>query len=212
MDTVEWNHGYQHCPKIVQDYFLQPQSGENEDKAQELLALDNDAWDRVSDPAWVLIFEGMNKQEFREEVKKVAGVQDPDEIERILLQYIVYPVADLVVWEVEPRLRQLVDSSAQLQLMLRKSLRAISYGVAARRVAANAKLSILTEDVARRLREIVMSYIKDVRTIDQVKDVLQQTQAEGGVEFSEEQAARYADELEKLQIAVQIMSEQEFDA
>ncbi len=211
MDTVEWNHGYQHCPKIVQDYFLQPLSGENEDKAQELLALDNDAWDRVSDPAWVLIFDGMNKQEFREEVKKVAGEHNPDEVERVLLQYIVYPVADLVVWDVEARLQELGVSSSQLQSMFRISLRPISYTVAARRVAANAKLSVLTEDTARRLREILVSYMKDVRTLDQVKVALQQTQAEGGVEFSEEQANRYAEELEKLQIAVQIMSEQEFD-
>ncbi len=210
MDSFEWQAGFNRCPKIVQDYFLDPASGENEDKAQQLLALDNDAWDRVSNPAWVLVFDGMNKQEFREEIKKVAGEHNPDEVERILLQYVVFPVADLVAWDVEGRLQELGVPASQLQSAFRISLRPMSYGAAARRVATNAKLSVLTEEVARRLREILVSYLKDVRTIEQVKQALQQSQAEGGVGFSREQAEAYMVELEKLQLAVQILSEQDY--
>jgi hypothetical protein len=194
----------------VQDYLLDPQSGDNEDKAQALLALDNDAWDRVSDPAWRLIYDGMTKPEFREEIKQVAGDHSPDEVERVLLQYLVFPLADMVPWDVEARLQELNVPLSQLQTAFRISLRPMSYGAAARRIAANAKLSILTEEVARRLREILVSYLKDVRTLEQVKQALQQSQAEGGVGFSRQQADSYVEELERLQLAVQIMSEQEY--
>lgn len=210
MDSFEWQEGFDRSPKQVRDYFLDPVSGQNEDRAQQLLALDNDAWDRVSDPAWILIFDGMTKPEFREEVKKVAGDHDPDEVERVLLQYIVYPVADLVSWDVDARLQELGVPAAQLQSSFRISLRPMSYGAAARRIAINAKLSVLTEEVARRLREILVSYLKDVRTLEQVKQALQQSQAEGGVGFSREQADKYVFEMEKLQLAVQILSEQEY--
>ncbi len=210
MDSIEWNEGYKKCPKIVQEYYLQELSGENEDKAQKLLALDNDAWDRVADPAWVLIFYGLSKEEFREDVKSVCGDHNPDEVERILLQYIVFPVADLVSWDVEARLQELGVSASQLQSMFRISLRPMPYGVAVRRIASNAKLSVLTEEVARRLREILISYMKGVRTTDQVREALQQSQSEGGVGFSREQADKYIDEMERLQLAVQIMSEQEY--
>jgi hypothetical protein len=210
MDSVEWNEGFKRCPAIVQEYLLEAASGENEDRAQELLAVDNDGWDRISDPVWALIFDGMNKQEFHEEVKKVAGDHKPEEVERILLQYIAYPLADMISWDVDARLQELGVPAVDLQSMFRISLRPMSYGAAARRIAINAKLSILTEEVARRLREILISYLKDVRTLDQVKVALQQTQLEGGVGFSAEQADRYVEELEKLQIAVKILSEQDF--
>ncbi len=210
MDSIEWNRGYKKSPQIVQEYFLDSASGENEDKAQELLALDSDAWDRVSDPAWVLVFNGMTKQEFREEVKKVAGEHNPDEVERILLQYLVYPLADMVSWDVEARLQELGIPAPQLQSMFRISLRPMSYGAAARRIATNAKLSVLTEEVARRMREILVSYLKDVRSLDQVKQALQQSQQEGGLGFSREQADQFVDELEKLQNSVDILSEQEY--
>ncbi|MBP9762691.1 hypothetical protein KBD34_03665 [Patescibacteria group bacterium] len=210
MDTDAWQEGFRRCPKIVQDYLLDPQSGDNEDKAQTSLALDNDAWDRVSDPAWRLIYDGMTKQEFREEIKQVAGDHNPDEIERVLLQYLVFPLADMVPWDVEARLQELGVALSQLQISFRISLRPMSYGAAARRIAANAKLSILTEEVARRLREILVSYLKDVRTLEQVKQALQQSQGEGGVGFSRQQADSYVEELERLQLAVQIMSEQEY--
>lgn len=210
MDSFEWQDGFDRSPKQVRDYFLDPISGQNEDRAQQLLALDNDAWDRVSDPAWTLIFDGMTKPEFREEVKKVSGDHNPDEVERVLLQYVVYPVADLVAWDVDARLQELGVPAAQLQSMFRISLRPMSYGAAARRIAINAKLSVLTEEVARRLREILVSYLKDVRTLEQVKQALQQSQVEGGVGFSREQADQYVFEMEKLQLAVQILSEQEY--
>lgn len=208
MDNQDWQAGFERCPVIVQDYLLDPSSGENEDKAQELLALDNDAWNRVSDPAWRLVFEGMNRQEFRQAIKDVAGDHNPDDIERTLLQYLVFPLADLVPWDVEARLQELGVPLSQLQTAFRISLRPMSYGAAARRIAANAKLSILTEEVARRLREILISYLKDVRTLEQVKQALQQSQPEGGVGFSREQADQYVEQLEKLMLAVQIMSEQ----
>lgn len=210
MDSLEWQQRFKKCPQIVQEYFLDSQSGKNEDRAQELLALDTDAWDRVSDPAWVLIFDGMTKPEFREEVKKVAGEHNPDDIERVLLQYIVYPVADLVAWDVDARLQELGVPAAQIQSAFRISLRPMSYGAAARRIAINAKLSVLTEEVARRLREILVSYLKDIRTIEQVKQALQQSQAEGGVGFSREQADRYVEEMQSMQMAVRILSEQEY--
>ena len=210
MDNQDWQAGFERCPVIVQDYLLDPASGENEDKAQELLALDNDAWNRVSDPAWRLVFEGMNRQEFRQAVKEVSGEHNPDDIERVLLQYVVFPLADLVPWDVEGRLQELGVPLSLLQTAFRISLRPMSYGAAARRIAANAKLSILTEEVARRLREILISYLKDVRTLEQVKQALQQSQPEGGVGFSREQADQYVEQLEKLMLAVQIMSEQEY--
>ena len=210
MDSQTWQAGYDHCPRIVQDYLLDATSGDNEDAAQQELALDNDAWDRVSDPAWRLVFDGMTKEMFRREIEQVAGDQDPNVIERVLLKNIVLPLADLVAWDVEARLQELGIPLATLQSSFRISLRPMSYGAAARRVAINAKLSVLTEEVARRLREILVSYIKGVRTVEQAKQALQLTQQEGGLGFSREQADAYVDELIKLQLAVQILSEQEY--
>lgn len=210
MNTDTWHKGFKRCPMIVQDYLLDPASGENEDKAQAQLGIENDAWDRVSDPAWRLVFEGMTKEEFRLNIKRVAGEHDPDVFERVLLQQIVYPMADLVSWDVETRLQELGVPAADLQTAFRISLRPISYVAAVRRIATNASLSILTEEVARRLREILISYLKSVRTLDEVKLALQQPQAEGGVGFSAEQADRYLEEMEKLQQSVGILSEQEY--
>lgn len=210
MNTDTWHKGFKRCPTIVQDYLLDPASGENEDKAQALLAIENDAWDRLSDPAWRLVFDGMTKEEFRLSIKKVSGEHNPDEVERVLLQQIVYPMADLISWDVEARLQELGVPSADLQTAFRISLRPMSYGVAARRIATNANLSVLTEEVARRLREILISFLKGVRSFDEVKGALQQPQAEGGVGFSSEQAERYVEEIEKLQLSVGILSEEEY--
>lgn len=210
MTRDEWLKGYNAMPPAVQDYLLEPASGDREDQAQKELAYDNDAWDRVMDVVWELLFKRMNRLEFEASLKAVAGDRKTEDVERILLKYVVLPLGDLVTWDVETRLRELGVPSSEIQSAPRVSLRPVSYGAAVRRIASNAKVSILSEELVRRLREVLVSYIKGVRSDQQVLEILQRPQGEGGIGLERSQADRYMAAIRDFLLTTQVMSEEEY--
>ncbi len=210
MDRDTWLKHYEAAPATVQEYLLDPISSEQEAAAQEKLAYDHDAWDRVMDIVWDTVFGGMSMAEFRDRIKQVAGDRKAEDVEKAVLFHVVLPLADLVSWDVEAWLQQLGVPLSQIQGSVRVSLRPVSYGAAVRRIAAGAKISLVTEEVVRRTRDLLVSLIKGVRTKEGVMEALQRPQQEGGVGLTREQAEAFMKATAELMATTDILSEQEY--
>ncbi len=210
MDKETWKQKYDEQPLAVQDYLLNSQSSLNAGRAQAKLAYDNDAWDRVMDVVWDTVFAGLSKEDCRERLRRLAGDRKPEDVERAVLFHVILPLADLISWNVEGRLQELGVPLADIQSSFRVSLRPASYGAATRRIAALAKIHLLSEEMVRRLREVLISSIKGVRTIEQVKEVVQRREGDGGLGFSREQAEAFGKAMTDFLASTQVMPEQEY--
>lgn len=210
MNRDIWLQYYHELPESVQDYLLDPVSGEHEEAARKEVGVELDIWDRLMDVAWELLFTKITKIEFESRLKRACGDLDFAKIERALLFHIVLPLADLVPWDVEQRLVELGIAPGGIQQTMRISLRPVSYRVAVRRVASLAKLSILSEDLVQRLRDLTVSYLRGVRTIEQLTEVLQRPSASEGTGFTKSQAQAFTEQLVAFRQTTQIMSEDEF--
>ncbi|MCC6563578.1 hypothetical protein IT087_01665 [Candidatus Uhrbacteria bacterium] len=186
------------------------EAGYRQTRAHTTLAYDNDVWDRVMDVVWDLIFLKTSRAEFTNRIRALAGDRKPDEVERAILEWVVLPLADLVVWDVEARLTDLGAPQSEIQAVTRISLRPVSYGSAARRIASLAKISLLEEETVTRLRDVLVSYIKGVRSEEQVLDILQRPQVEGGLGFAKQQALAFIERMKDFLAATQVMSETAF--
>ncbi len=201
---------FEAAPEAVQAYLLDTPAMEAEDKAQELLSYDHDAWNRLMDVVWDEMFLRISEQDFRARITSLAGDRDPKEVEKVVLRHVVLPLADLVPWDVERRLQELGFPLAEIQGVTRVSLRPVSYGAAVRRIAAQAKVSLLSEESVRRCRELLISYIKGVRLIEQVKEMLARSQAEGGVGLTRDQTDVFVREMVDMLGKTEVVSEQEY--
>ncbi|QQR60950.1 hypothetical protein IPH19_00585 [Candidatus Uhrbacteria bacterium] len=210
MTHDEWLEGFNAAPDAVQEYLLGPSSGTAEDAAQTRLAYDNDAWDRLMDAVWDLLFKKSSRGEFEAKLKIVAGDRKPEEVERVVLRWVVLPLADLVTWDVEARLLELGVPIGEIQGAVRVSLRPVSYGAAVRRIASTAKISLLNEEIVRKIRDVMVSVIKGVRSKEQALEILQRQQSEGGLGFAPQQAQAFIAEMETFLATTQVMSEQEY--
>lgn len=210
MTHDEWLEGFNAAPEAVQEYLLGPASGTAEDAAQTRLAYDNDAWDRLMDIVWELIFKKLPRQDFETRIKAIAGDRKPDDVEKVILRWVVLPLADVLTWDVEARLLELGVPNTEIQSAIRISLRPVSYGAAVRRIASSAKISLLNEEIVRKVRDIMVSSIKGVRSRDQVLEILQRSQADGGLGFAPQQAQAFVTEMEKFLMTTKVLSEQEY--
>jgi hypothetical protein len=210
MDRDTWLKHYDQAPATVQEYLLDPVSAEHESAAQDKLAYDHDVWDRIMDIVWDTVFGGISMAEFRDRIKKVAGDRKPEDVEKAVLFHVVLPLADLVSWDVEGWLQQLGVPLSEVQSSIRVSLRPVSYGAAVRRIAASAKISLVTEEVVRRTRDLLVSLIKGVRTKEGVLEGLQRSQQEGGVGLTREQAEAFMLATSELLATTDLLSEQEY--
>ncbi len=210
MKRDQWLAYFDQQPGSVQSYLLSNEAGEMEKRAQETLAYDNDSWDRVMDIVWDLLFLKTSRAEFTNRIRALAGDRKPDEVERAVLEWVVLPLGDLVAWDVEARLTDLGSPQSEIQAVPRISLRPVSYGAAARRVASLAKISLLGEETVTRLRDVLVSYIKGVRSEEQVLDILQRPQIEGGLGFAKQQAQGFIDKMKEFLGTTQVMSETAF--
>lgn len=210
MDRATWMRFFEASPEPVQWYLLDERAIEAEDIAQEKLSYDHDAWIRIMNVVWDQVFLRIPELEFRKRLAAVAGDRDLREVERIVLRYVILPLADLVPWDVERRLQELGFALGDIQSVNRVSLRPMSYGAAVRRIAAQAKVTLLSEDVVKRARDVLMSYIKGVRMIDEVKEILQRSQPEGGVGFTLPQVEAFVTQMVDFVEKTQVISEQEY--
>lgn len=210
MTHDEWLEGFNAAPDAVQEYLLGPASGTAEDAAQTRLAYDNDAWDRLMDAVWELLFKKSSRGEFESKLKIVVGDRKPEEVERVVLRWVVLPLADLVTWDVEARLLELGVPIGEIQGAVRVSLRPVSYGAAVRRIASTAKISLLNEEIVRKIRDVMVSVVKGVRSKEQALEILQRQQSEGGLGFAPQQAQAFIAEMETFLATTQVMSEQEY--
>lgn len=210
MKRDQWLKFFDEQPGSVQAYLLSNEAGERESRAQTELAYDNDAWDRVMDVVWDLLFLKTSRGEFINRIRSLAGDRKPEDVERKILQLVVLPLGDLVVWDVEGRLADLGVPQSEIQSIERISLRPVSYGVAVRRIASAAKISLLGEDAVNRLRDVFISFIKGVRTEEQVLDILQRKQVEGGLGFAKQQAEAFIEKMKEFLASTEVMSETAF--
>jgi hypothetical protein len=210
MKRDQWLKFFDEQPGSVQGYLLSNEAGERESRAQTDLAYENDAWDRVMDVMWDLLFLKMSRGEFVNRVRSLAGDRRAEDVERAVLQWVVLPLADLVVWDVEARLMDLGVPASEIQSIERISLRPVPFGVAARRIASAAQISLLGEDAVTRLRDVLISYIKGVRSEEQVLDILQRKQVEGGLGFAKQQAEAFVREMKDYLGTTEVMSETAF--
>lgn len=210
MDRATWMRFFEASPEPVQWYLLDEQAIKAEDLAQEKLGYDHDAWVRVMEIVWDQIFLRIPEVEFRKRLMAVTGDRDPREVERLVLRYVVLPLADLVPWDVERRLQELGFALGDIQSVNRVSLRPMSYGAAVRRIAAQAKVTLLSEEMVKRCRDILVSFLKGVRVIDQVKEILGRSQPEGGVGFTPAQVDAFVTQMVDFLEKTQVISEQEY--
>ncbi len=210
MKRNQWLEFYDNQPGSVQAFLLSKESDDREYAAQAKLGYDNDAWDRVMDIVWDLLFLKTSRGEFINRVRTLAGDRKPEDVERTVLQWVVLPLADLVPWDVEGRLVELGVPQSEIQSVFRVSLRPVSYGAAARRIASLAKISLLDEAFVTRLRDVMVSYIKGVRDEAQVLDILQRPQVEGGLGFAKQQAEGFVKQMVNFLGNTQVMSEAEY--
>lgn len=210
MDRSQWLERYEAAPSAVRFYLLNPVAKENESLARNKLAYDHDAWERIMDVAWDAIFDHLGQRDFSDRIQRIAGDRKPEDVEREVLLHIILPLADLIAWDVETRLQELGASTAEIQNVGRVSLRPVSYGAAVKRIAQQARISLLSEEGARRLREVFVSFVKGVRTVEQLTEVLERTRAEGGLGFSHAQAGEYVSAMQDFMSRVQVLSEDEY--
>lgn len=210
MDSKKWLSYFNASPQAVQDYFTSDLSVKNEQAAKKQLAYDDDAWERVMDVAWNVFFEQLPFADFREKIRRLAGDRKPDDVERVVLLAIILPLADLVYWDVEARLVELGMAIGDIQSVLRVTLRPVSYGAAVRRIASIAKISLLQEEMVRRMREAFVSYMKGVRTIEQLKELFLRGQSEGGLGLSQAQTEQYLAAMDDFLATTSVVSEQEY--
>ncbi|MDO8583771.1 MAG: hypothetical protein Q7R83_01180 [bacterium] len=210
MESKKWLALFNAQPQPVQDYFTSDLSVKNEQAAKHQLAYDDDAWERVMDVVWEVLFMQLPQADFQEKLKRLAGDRKPEDVERAVLLAVILPLADLVYWDVESRLQTLGLALGDIQSVPRVTLRPVSYGAAVRRIASLAKMSLLQEEMVRRVREVLVSYVKGVRTIEQMKELLLRSQAEGGLGYSAQQADVFIGAMNDFMATTQVVSEQEY--
>lgn len=210
MTRKEWLEHFDQLLPPVQNYLLSDVAAKHENDAQRVLAYDNDAWARVMDVVWELLFEKLNLIEWKSRISQVRGDRTSEELERAMLLHVVLPLADMIPWDVETRLQELGVKASEIQQVPRVSLRPVSYGAAARRICSEARLSVLSEELFTRLRDALVSFIKGVRSRDQLSELLRRQQAEGGMGFSLDQANQFLTTMDNFLEVTQVMSEQEY--
>ncbi len=210
MDRNTWLAHFEAAAEPVQFYLLDEASASAETRAQEQLGFEHDAWDRLMDLVWEAVFAGLSATEFQQGVKAVAVNRDPLEVEKILSLELLYPLADLLSWDLDSRLQQLGVPLASHQGRHRISLRPMSYGAAVRRIALEARISLLGEEVVRRVRDIFVSYVKRVRTIEQVIELLRRPVADGGMGWTLDQAQAFLAATDAVLKLVPVLSEEDY--
>lgn len=210
MNRDTWLQYFQAAAEPVQFYLLDEASGLAEDTAREQLKYEHDAWDRVMDLIWDAVFVKTSLMKFQNGIKAIAGTRDVLEVERVLSLELLYPLADMLSWDLDLRLQQLGISATAYHNRRRISLRPMSYGAAVRRIAAEARISLLGEDVVRRLRDIFVSYVKRIRTSEQVLEILHRSSAGEGMGWSVDQAQAFITAADAALKQVPVMSEEEY--
>lgn len=210
MKKEVWLKYYNRLPDPAKSYLKSNESGLQEDLAQEHLGYDYDVWRRVSDVVWELLFEKISEEAFRKKLALVAGDRIITELEGEVLLRMVYPLADLVPWDVESRMQELGVPPEKISTVSRISIMPVTYSAAARRIASLANVSVLQEELLRRLRDLLVSVITGVRSDDQALEFLQRKQTEGGLGFTLPQAESYLASMNAFLLTASVMSEQEY--
>lgn len=210
MTRDTWLTHFEAAPEPVQNYLLDEASGEAESTAQTQLGFEHDAWERVMDAVWLAVFEQLPLEQFQDKLVQIVGDRDPVQVERVVSESVLYPLADLLVWDLDARLKELGVRAESLQGRLRISLKPMSYGAAVRRIATEARISLLGEEMVRRLREIFVSYVKRIRTIEQVREILRRSIVDGGLGWSADQVEAFLVTSGHVMQQVPIMSEEEY--
>ncbi|MBP9747813.1 hypothetical protein KBD13_02680, partial [Patescibacteria group bacterium] len=210
MTRDAWLAYFDAAPEPVQAYLLDEVSTEGETRAQATLRVDHDAWDRVMNAVWAAIFEGVSRQEFQTLLRQALPGRDLQEVERVVLQEVVHPLGEMLSWEIDEALQSLGVDVGSMTGRVRVSLRPMSYGAAVRRVASEAKISLLGEEAVRRLREVFTSYIEQTRTIEQVRELLLRPIADGGLGWSSSQVEAFFEKTDELRRQTRLLSEQAY--
>lgn len=210
MTRDTWLKYFDASAEPVQAYLLDEASATAETRAQEQLHYEHDAWDRIMNVVWDAVFTGLDLLGFQQALKPLLGDRDPSLVERVLSVELLYPLADLLAWDLDARLQQIGGTVSPDQAKRRISLRPVSYGAAVKRIAQEARISLLGDEVVRRLRDIFASYVKRVRTIEQVTELLRRAIADGGMGWSLDQAQAFLAASDNLLRRVPVMSEEEY--
>lgn len=210
MTRDTWLKYFDASAEPVQAYLLDEASADAETRAQEQLHYEHDAWDRIMNVIWDAVFTDLDLVGFQQAIRPLVGDRDPVLVERVLSLELLYPLADLLAWDLDARLQQLGSTPSPDQAKRRISLRPVSYGAAVKRIAQEARISLLGDEVVRRLRDVFVSYVNRVRTIEQVTELLRRSTADGGMGWSSDQAQAFLTASDSLLRRVPVMSEEEY--
>lgn len=210
MERTEWQARFNLLPDVARDYLLSNDADDATDECREALGYDYDAWSRIDDVIWELLLTKMDKNTFISKLQPLANGRNVNDLAKAVLLEIVLPVSDLVDWDVETALQELGASQNDIGRKKRVSVLPVTYSAAVKRIAVNAQISVLPEELVRRLRDLLVSMITGVRTDVQALEFLQRKQAEGGLGFTESQAKAYLLALDEFLVNSSVMSEQDY--
>ena len=100
---------FETAPAPVQEYVLDDAAMAAEDTAREKLGFEHDVWERIMSLVWDQVFLRIPEQDFRSKLAQIVHDHDLETAERIILRYVVLPLADMVPWDVERRLQDEVQ-------------------------------------------------------------------------------------------------------
>lgn len=210
MTRDAWLAHFESAPEPVQVYLLSEASGEAENAAQAKLGFDHDAWERLMSLAWDALFEKLPHDVFLARLVTLVSTHDPLDVERELSLHLLYPLADMLDWDMDARLKELGVPLEGIPTNIRISLKPMSYGAAVRRIVMEARISLLGEEAARRVRELFGSYVKRIRTIEQVREALIRSMTDGGLGWSADQIEAFITAANSLMQRVPVLSEEEY--
>jgi hypothetical protein len=210
MDRKEWRLRFEMLPESARDYLFGSEAADTEDATRENLGYDYDAWARINDVIWELLLTKMDKNTFIAKIQSLANERNLDEVVRTILLKIILPVSDLVDWDVETTLQELGVLPSEIGKIKRISVLPVTYSAAVKRIATNAQVSVFSEELVRRLRDLLVSLITGVRTDAQALEYLQRKQAEDGLGFTDAQAKAFLVALDEFLTSSSVMSEQDY--
>lgn len=211
MKREEWVKYFERLPKPAKDYLISTISGDQEEVAREYLEYEYDAWERVMDVIWDLYFLKFNQETFRERLVPLIGERRIDDVESTLLLHLVLPIADIIPWSVEDRLTALGVSSEEVRTVKRVNILPISFSIAAKRVTAESQLTLFTNEIQNRIKDLLISINSGLRTKTQVLEFLIRKQNAGGIGLTEPQALQFFSALEIFLATNRLMSDADYE-
>lgn len=209
MNRSEWLIRLKSVPDNAREFLLGDDFTSRLDYLRSDLGYDEDAWSRITDAIWDAVLSHNDRIDFETAIKSILNGRNENDLLKSLY-LILLPINDLIDWDVEGAIIELGVNPKILQSIKRLSLLPVTFTTAAKRISASANITLLQEELIRRVRDLLVSVISGVRSDAQALEFLTRRQTEGGVGFTQEQATAFIREMKEFIATSTIISEQQY--